>query len=151
MLYSAQQVDARITEMANEIVHRYSSKDVVFVSLLNGAAPFASKLMFAIQKCDPKFHPNAQSMIVSRYGASREPGKLRVVTDLPPEYRELNGRTAVVIDDLIDAGGTTDFARQHLIGYGASEVDLIVLVKKDKQLAIDRLVTMFAFLRLMNG
>lgn len=71
MLFTADAVDARISEMAADIITMYDSATTVFVSLLNGAQPFSSKLMRAIQLLDPYFHPNVQSMIVSRYGPNR--------------------------------------------------------------------------------
>lgn len=145
LLFTAQQVDERIAEMAREIVERYKGQRVVFVSLLNGAQPFASKLMFAIQRCDPGFCPNVQSMIISRYGLNREPGQLRLVTDLPPEWRELAGVRAVLVDDLIDGGATTDFARQRLLGYGAVGVDIVVLVTKRKEPAAQSAHVLYGF------
>jgi hypoxanthine-guanine phosphoribosyltransferase len=54
------------------------------------------------------------------------------VTGLPREYRDLTGTRVVLIDDLIDGGGTTEFARKHLLSYGALSVDIVVLVKKRK-------------------
>ena len=59
-------------------------------------------------------------MIVSRYGINREPGPLRLVTNLPPEYRDLTGFHVIVLDDLIDGGETLAFAHDHLLGYGAA-------------------------------
>lgn len=132
LLYSADEVDRRIAEMAESIVKEYSSKDTVFVSLLNGAQPFSSKLMQSIQKIDPHYHPNVQSMIVSRYGPNREPGELRLITDVPPAYRDLSGKVVVLLDDLIDAGDTLEYAAKHLMEYGARRVDNVVLVKKKK-------------------
>jgi hypoxanthine phosphoribosyltransferase len=131
--------------MAIEITRSYNSAETLFVSLLNGAQPFTAKLMYAIQVHNPYFHPNVQSMIISRYGPNREPGLVRVVTDLPPEYRNLTGRHIVLIDDLIDAGGTLEFARQHLLSYGATQVDSVVLVKKIKTSATTGGVAMFGF------
>jgi hypoxanthine phosphoribosyltransferase len=132
ILYTEEQVDVRIAEMAATVVERYKDTSVLFVSLLNGAQPFTAKLMFAIQQHSPDFHPNVQSMIISRYGPNREPGMLRLVTDLPPDFRELDGRPVALIDDLIDGGETLGYARQHLLGYGALAVDFIVLAKKLK-------------------
>jgi hypoxanthine phosphoribosyltransferase len=132
LLYSADQVAARINEMASEIIKRYDRTNTVFVSLLNGAQPFSSKLMQSIQAQDEHFHPNVQSMIVSRYGANREPGELRLVTDLPPTYRDLTGKHVILLDDLIDAGDTLEYAKKHLLAYGADAVDNIVLVSKNK-------------------
>ena len=145
LLFTQSEVEARISEMASEIVRAYDPAETLFVSLLNGAQPFASKLMYAIQLQDPYFHPNIQSLIISRYGLSREPGKIRVVTDLPPDNRDLTGRHVVLIDDLIDAGETLKYARQHLLEYKAKQVDSIVLVKKIKDPAVDGGVAMFGF------
>ncbi len=132
LLYTAEQVSERINEMAAEIIKNYDRTNTVFVSLLNGAQPFSSKLMQSIQAQDEYFHPNVQSMIVSRYGANREPGELRLITDLPPSYRDLTGKHIILLDDLIDAGDTLEYAKKHLMAYGAKQVDNIVLVKKNK-------------------
>ena len=132
LLYNEEQVSQRIDEMAAEVIARYRDTNTIFVSLLNGAQPFTAKLMFAIQRLDPNFHPNVQSMIISHYGPNREPGGMRIVTDLPPEYRDLKGMHAVVLDDLIDRGSTLQYAAEHLQARGAQSVESIVLVRKRK-------------------
>src|SRR5260221_14024014 len=109
--------------MAAAITKRYKNTNTLFVSLLNGAGPFTAKLMGLIQQHDPYFHPNVQAMIVSRYGPSRQAGKPRLITDLPPEYRDLTGRNVVLLDDLVDDGDTTAFTEQHLYGYDAKEIE----------------------------
>jgi hypoxanthine phosphoribosyltransferase len=125
-------ITGRIDELAGEVIHRYDPNSTIFVSLLNGAQPFASLLMFAIARQKPDFHPNIQSMIISRYGSGREGGAPELVTDLPPQYRELTGLTAVVVDDLLDGGGTYAYARKVLLGYGAAAVDMVTLGRKKK-------------------
>lgn len=137
ILFTEEQVDARIIDMAADILASYDLDQTLFVNLPNGAWPFTAKLMSAIQAQDPSAHPNVQSMIVSRYGGSREAGELKLVTDLPPSYRDLNGYTVVLLDDLVDEGDTLEYARQHLLSYGAEQVDPIVLVKKLKDNAAD--------------
>jgi hypoxanthine phosphoribosyltransferase len=137
ILYTPEQVAARIKEMANTITSDYKSDETIFVSLLNGAQPFTARLMHEIQNINPNFHPNVQSMILSRYGPSREPTELRVVTDLPPEYRDLQQKKVILLDDLVDAGGTLEFAKQLLLSYGASQVECVVLVKKRKDPPLD--------------
>jgi hypoxanthine phosphoribosyltransferase len=131
--------------MAVDITRNYKGTDSLFVSLLNGALPFTAKLMRAIQRHDPHFHPNVQSMIVSRYGSSREPGQPHLVTDLPPDYRVLTKRHVVLLDDLVDGGGTTDFTERHLYGYGAETVERIVLVKKLKKPPVNCSIAMYGF------
>lgn len=145
ILYTEREVDSRIAAMAAEITRKYKGADVLFVSLLNGAQPFTAKLMRAIQQHDPEFHPNVQSMIVSRYGTERAARTPRLVTDLPPEYRRLEGRHVVLLDDLVDEGGTTDFTETHLSGYGAARIERVVLVKKRKDPPVKVEVAMYAF------
>ena len=145
ILYSEEQVCERIDEMAAEVIARYRGTRTIFVSLLNGAQPFTAKLMFAIQRLDPTFHPNVQSIILSHYGPHREPGPMRVVTDLPPEYRDLTGMRAVVLDDLVDRGGTLRYAAEHLRAYGAESVESIVLVRKRKDPPVHSNVVMVGF------
>jgi hypoxanthine phosphoribosyltransferase len=145
LLFSAEVVSNRINEMAADIIKKYDPTNTIFVSLLNGAQPFSSQLMQSIQAQDPYFHPNVQSMIVSRYGPNREPGELRLVTDLPPSYRDLKGRHVILLDDLIDVGDTLDYAKAHLLAYGAKQIDNIVLVKKMKQRTADVDISMYGF------
>lgn len=145
LLFTEHQVDAKIEEMAVEIIGLYKNKNTIFVGLLNGSQPFTAKLMFAIHQQDPHFHPNIQSMIVSRYGRGRTPGQTRVVTDLPPSYRDLVGRHVVLLDDMLDGGGTLEFATRHLQKYGAEQVDRIVLVKKRKSPSPAIALTMYGF------
>ena len=145
LLFTEAEVDARIAEMAVEITEHHDPSTTLFVSLLNGAQPFTSKLMFAIQAHRPDYSPNVQSMIVSRYGVNREPGQLRLVTDLPPEYRDLTSYHVVVLDDLIDGGETLAYAREHLLRYGAAGVEYVVLVRKQKDLPVPPTLAMYGF------
>lgn len=145
LLFTEADVDARIAELAAEITERYDPVTTIFVSLLNGAQPFTAKLMFAIQAHRPYYHPNVQSLIVSRYGVNRDPGQLRLVTDLPPAYRDLTGYRVVVLDDLIDGGETLAYARDHLLGYGATSVEYVVLVRKQKGQPVPPALAMYGF------
>jgi hypoxanthine phosphoribosyltransferase len=145
ILYSEEQVSQRIDEMAADVITRYRDTKTIFVSLLNGAQPFTAKLMFAIQRLEPNFHPNVQSLIISHYGPNREPGPMHIVTDLPPEYRVLTGVLAVVLDDLVDRGGTLQYAAEHLRACGAESVESIVLVRKHKDPPVDTNIVLIGF------
>jgi hypoxanthine phosphoribosyltransferase len=145
ILFTAEQVTERIGQMAGQIAGNYDPKSTLFVALLNGAVPFTVELMRAIERQNPDFHPDVQYMKVSRYGTSREPGELQVINDLPLQYHELKGRAVVLLDDLLDAGGTLTFAKQRLMDYGAAEVDCAVLVKKLKQPPVDLDLALYGF------
>ena len=67
------------------VVERYKDKDPLFVCLLRGGAPFATKLMFEITKVDPSFNPEMDYTIIKTYGNRREGTASELVTDLAPD------------------------------------------------------------------
>ena len=131
LLYDENTVNQRIKEIAAEVVERYNGKDPLFVCLLRGGAPFATKLMFEITKRDPAFNPEMDYMIIKTYGDRREGTASELVTDLTPDTKT-EGRLAVVLDDTLDKGITAMFAEDHLKNtHRVSDVELVVMVEKD--------------------
>lgn len=128
-LASAEEVDAKIKSIASHIIDDFPDQSPLFVSLLRGAAPFSSKLMFEIVRQAPDYHPELDYMMVSTYGTSQHAGEPHIVTDLAPTT-VVNGRDVIVIDDVLDKGVTADFVRKHLQARGAAQVKLAVLCDK---------------------
>lgn len=147
ILFSEVQVDRRIDAMASEIVIRYKGQRVLFVGLLKGGLPFAAKLMTAIVRADPRFHPNLELIGMSRYGENREPGETTITTPLRPKYHDLRGYRVVLVEDLLDSGGTIQDARMYLSQFGApmESIDAIVLLRKKKNPPSATQVTMIGF------
>lgn len=125
---NASQIDEAIENMAQTIIKKYSTTPL-FICLLRGGAPFASKLMFAIAKLDPDYHPELDYMTISTYGGGREAGKPRIVTDLAPST-VAKDRAVIVLDDVLDTGTTADFVFRHLASLGAATCELAVLCDK---------------------
>ncbi len=140
---SASDVNKNIRRIATEILRDFDQLPL-FVALLRGAAPFASKLMFEITRQAPEGHPELDYMMVSTYGDDRTAGEPRIVTDLAPST-EVNGRSVLVIDDVLDKGITANFVFEHLKNRGASDVQLAVLAQKDVQRAHDISASYCAF------
>ena len=131
LLYSEAAIDKQIRRMASEITAEHYGKNPLFVSLLRGAAPFTSQLMFEITRKVPDFHPELDYMLTSRYGDSyTAKEELKIITDLSPDT-EVAGRAAIILDDVLDRGETALAIREHLIKLGAGFVELAVLVEKD--------------------
>ena len=126
---TADQVTTRIDELADEIIRDFPEEKPLFIALLRGAAPFASKLMFAIAKQAPEFHPEMDYMMVSTYGSGHEAGEPRIIADLTPSTVVRN-RPVVIVDDVLDKGITAHFVAAHLETNGASDVRLAVLANK---------------------
>lgn len=134
ILASSKQVDTRIEELARDIIRDFSGQKPLFIALLRGAAPFASKLMFSIARQAPDFHPEIDYMTISTYGTGKEAGEPRIIADLSPSTT-IKDRTIVLIDDVLDKGITSHFVQEYLLASGASIVRLAILAdKKTKRL-----------------
>ena len=129
LVASATDVDHKINQIAEQILKDYPATPL-FVALMRGAAPFASKLMFAIAKLQPDYQPELDYMMVSTYGQNRTASQPVVVTDLAPST-VVQDRPVVLLDDVIDQGITSDFVKDLLLSRGATEVKLAVLATKD--------------------
>lgn len=136
VLATKEQVSARIDELAHDIINDFTSEKPIFVALLRGAAPFASKLMFSIAQQDPDFHPELDYMMVSTYGSGHEAGEPHIVTDLSPKTI-VSGRAIVIVDDVLDKGITAHFVAAHLRARGAKDIRLAVLADKKTEKAHD--------------
>lgn len=79
-------------------------------------------------------HPELDYMTVSTYGTGRQAGTPHIAMDLAPDT-ELQDRTVIVLDDVLDKGITSTFVTNYLLDKGAGSVKLAVLVEKD----IDRI------------
>lgn len=130
-LVSKDDVDRRIAELATEIIARYKNKNPLFICLLRGGAPFASRLMFEITAQDPNFHPELDYMTIKTYGDERVGRASELLSDLLPTTETTN-RHVILLDDVLDKGMTADFANRYMVQkHAAATVDLVVLIQKD--------------------
>lgn len=128
-----QQVWQRINEMAKELIVQYKGQNPLFVCLLRGGAPFATKLMFAITHQDPTFHPEMDYVTIKTYGDQRSDKPSELLADILPST-SAKGRPVVLLDDVLDKGVTAAFATKHFLeNHEASSVELVVLAEKDRE------------------
>lgn len=128
-----QEVWQRINEMAGEIITQYRDKNPLFVCLLRGGAPFATKLMFAITQQDPTFHPEMDYVNIKTYGDQRTDRPSELLSDILPST-VVKDRPVILLDDVLDKGITAAFATKHFTEtHGASSVELVVLAEKDRE------------------
>lgn len=133
MIATETQVTKRIDELAVQIIAKYKDKNPLFVCLLRGGAPFATRLMFAITARDPEFHPEMDYLTVKTYGDERTDQQPKLLADILPTTKPA-GRPVIILDDVLDKGVTAAFTHQYMVEHhGAASVDLVVLVQKNRE------------------
>lgn len=125
VLYDEAAVAAKIEELADTLAKDVTS-DWTLVALLQGAMPFATDLMKALAKRD--IHPMLNCLWLESYRDARESsGRVVVRADIS---REIDGRAALILDDVFDTGRTIAFARAHLLAKGATRTLACSFIRK---------------------
>jgi len=123
-------INNRIAEMAEEILDLHSETPL-FVALLNGAIPYATHLMYELQKQRPDYNPQLDFMVVKTYGDSQEASEPRILWDLAPQTI-VHDRHVKVLDDIADSGATSNAVLDHFEQVRkACKVDMDVLIERE--------------------
>ncbi|MEG2454948.1 MAG: hypoxanthine phosphoribosyltransferase [Oscillospiraceae bacterium] len=99
VLFSAADLDARITQLAAEINRDYAGKAPLLVGILRGSFLFVADLARKITlPCTVDF------MAISSYGrGTASSGNVKIRKDLT---EDIAGRDVIVVEDILDSGNT---------------------------------------------
>jgi hypoxanthine phosphoribosyltransferase len=133
ILISQQQIAARIKELAAQITADHAASnigggEITIVPIMTGAMIFTSDLIRQI--------PIA--MKIGLMSVSSYPGKSvqsRGSQMLANQVGEITGRHVLVVDDILDSGGTIHMVVPALREMGAASVKSCVLLRKDRPTA----------------
>ncbi len=135
VMYSAEEISARIKELGKQITADYADKDVVLVGVLKGSVIFLADLM---REIDLKL--TIDFMAVSSYkDATVSSGDIEILKDLTNSIR---GKDVIICEDIIDTGLTLFRLTEILGSKGANSVKIATLLDKPeprikKELKID--------------
>jgi hypoxanthine phosphoribosyltransferase len=124
-LISEEQLQERISELADEINHDYAdSEGLLLVCVLRGAIMFMVDLTKHL-----KIKHMVDFMAVSSYGVGRRSssGQARISLDLNTDIRD---RDVIVVEDIIDSGQTLHSLLQLLGSRGPRSLEVCVLLDK---------------------
>ncbi len=122
-LFSAEQIQARISELGAAITRDYAGRNPLLIGVLKGACVFISDLIRAID-----LRLSIEFMAISSYGMStRTSGEVRIVKDLDVA---IEGRDVIVVEDIVDTGLTLSYLLANLRSRGAATVKLVALLDK---------------------
>lgn len=131
VLISEQEVASRIEVLSQELAG-VMDNGWTLVQLLQGAAPFAVDLMRALARRG--VNPILDSLWLESYRDEQiSSGRVAVRADLA---RTIEGRPALLLDDVYDTGRTLAFAAAHLIAKGASRVVTCAFIRKPSALGL---------------
>ncbi len=124
IVYSEEEIGRRVREMGREITETYTEDDDLLVlGLLKGSFIFLADLVRSI---DRSVH--VDFLVASSYGKeTMSSGHVQLLYD--PEAR-LEGRSVIVVEDIVDSGTTMNCLVPLLEGRGPESLEICALLHK---------------------
>ncbi|MGI5963359.1 MAG: hypoxanthine phosphoribosyltransferase [Lawsonibacter sp.] len=126
VLFSADQLNSRVQEIAQAIERDYAGKEIMLISVLRGSFIFMADLCRAIHlPCTLDF------MAVSSYGkGTTSSGQVQITKDLS---EDISGRHVIVVEDILDSGNTLSYLLNILNHRNPASVRLCTLLDKPER------------------
>ena len=132
IIYSSTTIAERLDVLATEIA-ALKVKNLLVIAILKGSFVFAADLIRAMHRTG--MAPEIDFLTLSSYRKSKtSSGQVTILRDLD---LDVQGRTILLIDDILESGRTLAFAKDLLSARGASRIYTCVLLEKDVPRAVE--------------
>ena len=123
VLFSEEELDKRVSEIAAEINRDYAGKEPMLISVLRGSFVFMADLTRKIEvPCTIDF------MSVSSYGkGTTSTGQVQITKDLSDD---IEGKDIIVVEDILDSGNTLSYLMELLRARKPASMKLCTLLDK---------------------
>ncbi len=123
LLFSAEQVNAAVHRVAQEINAALADEHPLVLSVMGGAVVFTGQLLPLLD-----FPLDFDYVHVSRYGNAKQGGEMHWKV-APRE--NVRGKTVLVVDDILDEGETIAAIKQRVMELGATRFYSAVFADKE--------------------
>jgi hypoxanthine phosphoribosyltransferase len=123
ILFTEEQIQTRLEELAAEIEKDYQGKEILLVGVLRGAVMVMADLARHFGR-----HVEMDWMAISSYGSgTKSSGVVRILKDLDTD---ITSRHVLVVEDIIDTGLTLSWLVSNLTSRGPASVEICTLLRK---------------------
>jgi hypoxanthine phosphoribosyltransferase len=123
ILFTSQQIQDKVTEMAHAIDFKHTSNDeVVMICVLNGGFMFFSDLVKNIST-----DVEIDFMRAKSYNG-QDQGEVYISKDIETN---IEGKYVYIVDDFYDSGTTLDYIVDHLLKFNPKSIELVTLLTRD--------------------
>jgi len=122
VLFTPEALSERVSEIAAELNRRFAGRPAVVVAVLKGATVFLADLLRRLT-----FPLSVDFVRIASYGSGTKPGEIRFIKDVE---LPLEGRDVIVVDDIVDTGGTLARLRQALDAHHPASITTVALLRR---------------------
>lgn len=127
ILISAEQIQTRVRELAEQIDADYPEGPLYLVSILKGAFIFVADLARALHKHSVRI----EFMAISSYGNQKSTsGQVKVTRDLDVN---IEGQNILIVEDIIDSGVTLSYLTRLLQQRRPKSLEIATLLDKPER------------------
>jgi hypoxanthine phosphoribosyltransferase len=129
LFITEKEINDAIAKVAAQINKDLDGKDPLFICVLNGAFMFAAELMKRVTiPCEVTF------VRVASYKGTMSSGVLKEIYSLE---EDIEGRTVVIVEDIVDTGNTMSLVLDQLSCDNPKEIRIATLLFKPEALKCD--------------
>lgn len=123
VLYSEQEIQTRIEELAAKISVDYAQKQPVIISILKGGFVFMADLVRALP-----LRVEIDFMAISSYGSgTSSSGVVKIKKDIDID---ITGRDVIIVEDIVDSGLSLQYIRDYISKHNPASIKVCVLLDK---------------------
>jgi hypoxanthine phosphoribosyltransferase len=124
VLFTEEQVAARIREVAAEISEKYRGRDLKLIAVLKGSVFFLTALARAIE-----IPVKIDFLAISNFGGPSQvpPGMVRIAKDLDDPIQD---EDVLLVEDIVDTGFTARYLLQTLAGRSPRSLAICTLLDR---------------------
>ena len=108
VLFTQEEIEAKVSELASQIERDYAGRELVIVCVLSGSMMFFTDL---VRKISEKVFVKIDVLSASSYQGTESSGKVRINLDVQSDLKD---KDVVIVEDIVDSGGTLDYIVYHL-------------------------------------
>lgn len=123
VLYSEEEIQRRVSELAEEINKSNKCEELVVVGVLKGAFIFMSDLVRQL-----KMSVRCDFLRVASYEHDKSTGIVRMEFDLT---QPVVGKDILLVEDIVDTGRTLEYLLKHLSSKKPKSLKVCTLLYKD--------------------
>lgn len=126
ILYTEEEIEARIHELGGEISRRYAGKTIKLIGVLKGSIFFLTALARHIE-VPVKIDFLGISSFSNKSGA---PGVVRIAKDLD---ESIEGEDVLLVEDIVDTGFTLRYLLQTLAGRAPNSLSVCTFLDRNSR------------------
>lgn len=129
VLFSREDLEKRVKEMAVEIDSDYNGKEIIAVCVLKGAVFFATDLLRNM-----KTPLSLDFLRASSYEGTESTGKVNLDMEITTD---IEGKDVLVVEDIADTGNTLKFLVDYLKSKNPKSLRVAVLLDKKERRTVE--------------